>query len=232
MTASYADRIQKDARRASTEPEPHVQTLRVLVVDDHLLMRMGLRSAISDDKHLSVCGEAGTVAKAVEIYRTLRPDVTLMDLRLPDGSGVDATSAIRAEFPDARIILVSSFAPDEEIYAAFQAGARAYVLKTIDAGDLRALIHAVMRGERHVPTDVAARLASRNPQSDLTDRERTVLQLVVRGRRNREIASALDIAEGTVKGHVQTILLKLGVADRTEAATAAIQRGIVHLDLA
>jgi two-component system NarL family response regulator len=205
-------------------------SLRVLVVDDHLLFRMGLRNALADDPRISVCGEAGTAARAVAAYRALRPDVTLMDLRLPDASGVEATAAIRAEFPEARVVLISSFAPEEEIYAAFQAGARAYVLKSIDDGDLRALLHAVMRGERHVPPEVAARLAARNPQSDLTDRERSVLHLVARGRRNREIAETLAIAEGTVKGHVQTILLKLGVADRTEAATAAITRGIVHLD--
>jgi two-component system NarL family response regulator len=207
----------------------HRGTLRVLLVDDHALMRMGLTSVIVGDPGLAVCGEAGTASQAVERYRTVRPDVVLMDLRLPDASGAVATSRICSEFPGARILVISCFAPDEEIHAAFQAGARGYVSKTIEAGDLRAVIHAIARGERHVPADVAARLAARNPQSDLTDRERSVLQLVVRGRRNRGIAETLGIAEGTVKAHIQNILLKLGVIDRTEAATVAIERGIVHL---
>jgi DNA-binding NarL/FixJ family response regulator len=200
---------------------------RVLVVDDHALMRMGLTNALSGDAGLTVCGEAGTAAKGIEIYRALRPDVVLMDLRLPDISGAKATAIIRAEFPDARIILISSFSPDEEIYDALRAGARAYVPKTIDVNDLRAVIHAVVRGERHLSAELAARLAARNPHCEVTDRERSVLQLIVQGSRNREIANALGISEGTVKAHVQTILLKLGVADRTGAATIAIQRGIV-----
>jgi two-component system NarL family response regulator len=233
MTIQCLEMNAKDARkigsRADAPAETRTDTVRVLIVDDHLLVRIGLRTVISDDPRLSVCGEAANVAKAVEAYRVQKPDVVLMDLRLPDGSGVDATAAIRAEFPEARVIVVSSFAPDEEIHAAVQAGARAYVMKTIEANDLRAVIYAVMRGERHIPAEVAGRLATRNPQSDLTERERAVLQLVVRGKRNREIAETLDIAEGTVKGHVQTILLKLGVTDRTEAATVAIERGIVHL---
>jgi DNA-binding NarL/FixJ family response regulator len=202
---------------------------RVLLVNDHMLVRMGLTNAISEDPRLVVCGEAGTAAKGVEMYRALRPDVVLMDLRLPDFSGARATAAIRVEFPDARIILISSFSLDEEIHAALEAGARAYVPKSIDAADLRAVVHAVLRGERHVGRELAARLAARNPHSELTGRERDVLELVVRGRRNREIAKELGICEGTVKAHVQTILLKLGVAHRTAAAMVALQRGIVHL---
>jgi DNA-binding NarL/FixJ family response regulator len=204
-------------------------SVRVLLVDDHALMRMGLASAISGEPGLAVCGEASTAAKGIELYRALRPDVVLMDLRLPDQSGVRAIAAIRKEFADARIILISSFSPDEEIYAAMQAGARAYVPKSIEAGDLRAVIGAVMRGERHLSGEIAVRLAARNPHSELTDRERNVLERIARGRRNREIGSELGICEGTVKAHVQTILLKLGVTDRTEAAIVAVQRGIVHV---
>jgi two-component system NarL family response regulator len=229
MTIQCVELNRKAVHNPPSRGEVSAHGLRVLIVDDHLLVRIGLKAVISDDPRLTVCGEAGSVAKAVEMYRAHRPDVVLMDLRLPDGSGVDATAAIRAEFPEARVIVISSFAPDEEIHAAVQAGARAYVMKTIEGNDLRAVIYAVMRGERHIPAEVASRLATRNPQSDLTERERAVLQLVVRGKRNREIADALEIAEGTVKGHMQTILLKLGVTDRTEAATVAIERGIVHL---
>jgi len=229
MTLQLAESDRKDSRRILGDHERARATVRVLLVDDHALMRMGLTSAISAEPGLTVCGEAGTAAKGVEMYRALRPDVVLMDLRLPDFSGAKATVAIREEFPEARIILISSFSPDEEIHAALQAGARAYVPKTIDVGDLRAVIFAVMRGERHVSSEVAARLAARNPHSELTDRERGVLQLIVRGRRNREIAEELAISEGTVKAHGQTILLTLGVTDRTEAAMVAIQRGIVSL---
>jgi DNA-binding NarL/FixJ family response regulator len=227
MTLQLAEMGPKDAARNGDDHDRLRATVRVLLVDDHALMRMGLTNAICAEPGLTVCGEAGTAAKGISMYRALRPDVVLMDLRLPDFSGAKATAAIRAEFPEARIILISSFSPDEEIHAAFQAGARAFIPKTIDAGDLRAVIHAVMRGERHVSGEVAGRLAARNPHSELTDREREVLQLVVRGRRNREIAEELAISEGTVKAHVQTILLKLGVIDRTEAAMVAIQRGIV-----
>ncbi len=203
---------------------------RVLLVDDHSVMRIGLAGAISCDPHLSVCGEGRTAAEGIERYRSLRPDVTVMDLRLPDASGTTATRTIRDEFPDARIIVLSAFAPEEEIYAAFAAGARAYVLKTIEAPDLRAVIHAVVRGERYVAAEVAQRLANRTTQSDLSEREREVLRLVTRGKRNRAIADALGITEGTVKTYVGNILLKLGVRDRTAAAIAAIERGFACLD--
>jgi DNA-binding NarL/FixJ family response regulator len=203
--------------------------LRVLLVDDHALMRLGLVSVIVAEPGMEVCGEASTGGRAIDLYRTLRPDVVLMDLRLPDLSGVEATTAIRGEFPEARVVVISSFAPDEEVYAAIAAGALAYVLKTIESDELVSVIRKVAAGQRHIPPEIAARLASRIPRSELTDRERTVLRLVVRGRRNREIAEELGISEGTVKTHVGNILLKLGVADRTEAATVAIERGIVTL---
>jgi two-component system, NarL family, response regulator len=205
------------------------QTIRILLVDDHSLMRTGLASAIVVDPLLTVCGEAATAANAIQLYRDLRPDVALMDLRLPDSSGILATKAICGEFPEAKIIVVSTFAADEEIHGALEAGARAYLVKTIEASDLRAVIHAVQRGERYLPPEIAARLAHRNPQSDLTERELGVLQHIVRGRRNKEIAEALGITEGTVKTHVANILVKLGAGDRTQAVTLAIQRGIVHV---
>jgi two-component system NarL family response regulator len=204
-------------------------TINVLLVDDHALMRVGLASVIAGEPGMQVCGEASTGARGVELYRSLRPDVVLMDLRLPDFSGVVATEAIRTEFPDAKLVVISSFAPDEEVYAAISAGAQAYVLKTIEADELLSVIRKVASGQRHIPVEIAARLAARIPRSELTDRERDVLRLLVRGRRNREIADDLGITEGTVKSHVGNILLKLGVVDRTEAATVAIERGIVTL---
>lgn len=201
----------------------------VLVVDDHALMRVGLANVIATAPGLSICGEASNGAHAIELYRELRPDIVLMDLRLPDTNGVSVTASLCQEFPAAKVIIISSFALDEEIYDAISAGARAYLLKTIEADQLIEVIRKVASGQRHIPPDIAKRLAARTPRSELTDRERNVLQLVVRGRRNREIADELGISEGTVKTHVANILQKLGVADRTEAATAAIERGIVKL---
>jgi DNA-binding NarL/FixJ family response regulator len=211
------------------ETETVSRTLSVLLVDDHALMRIGLANVIATDPGMSICGEASNGAQALELYRSLRPDITLMDLRLPDTSGAKMTETIRGEFPEAKIIVISSFAPDEEVYAAVQAGARAYLLKTIEADHLIDVIRKVAAGQRHIPPEIAKRLAARIPRSELTERERGVLALVVRGRRNREIADELGITEGTVKTHVANILNKLGVTDRTEAATAAIERGIVKL---
>jgi two-component system NarL family response regulator len=201
--------------------------LRVLLVDDHALVRIGLASVIADEPGMEVCGQATTGMHAIETYRALRPDVVLLDMRLPDISGVQVTTALRQEFPEARIMIISSYAADEEIYAALAAGAQAYVLKTIEVDDLVEVIRAVAAGQRHIPADIAARLAACIHRSDLTDRERDVLRLLGHGRRNREIAEDLGIASTTVKTHVGSILLKLGVTDRTEAATIAIERGII-----
>ncbi len=205
-------------------------SLRILLVDDHALVRIGVASVIGAEPGMQVCGAASTGARALELYRTLQPDIVLMDLRLPDQSGASATLAIRQEFPEAKIIVLSSFTPDEEIYSVFAAGAQAYLLKTVEAEELIDVIRKVAGGLRHIPAEIAVRLAGRIPQSGLTEREHDVLRLLVRGRRNREIADNLGIAAGTVKTHVENILLKLGVTDRTEAATAAIERGIVTLD--
>ncbi len=204
-------------------------TLRVLVVDDHPLVRTGLTRVIGTDLGLKLCGEAGSGAQAIELYRSLKPDVVLMDLRLPDRSGVETTEAIRREFPDARIVVISSFAPDEEVYAALAAGAQAYVLKSGEPEEILAAIHTVASGERHIAPEIAARLGARLSRASLSDRERDVLRLLVRGRRNRQIAEDLGISESTIKTHVRSILLKLGVADRTEAATVAIERGFITL---
>ena len=204
--------------------------LRILLVDDHALMRLGLATVIAGEPDMEVCGQAGTGDQAIALFRVARPDVTLMDMRLPDRSGAEAIRAIRQEFPDARILVISTFAADEEVYTAITAGALGYVLKTVESEELVEVIRRTAQGQRHIPPEVGARLADRIPLSDLTARERLVLTLLVRGRRNRQIAEELGISEGTVKSHVSNIMLKLGVADRTEAATVAIERGLIHLD--
>ena len=203
--------------------------LRLLLVDDHYLVRVGLSSIIALEKDITVCAEAATGEQAVTLFRTQRPDVTLMDLRLPGMSGAEATRAIRDEFPDARIIVLSTYSTDEEIYGALQAGAMAYLLKSVQREELVQAIRKAASGERHIPPDLAARLAARQPRSQLSPRELDVLRLIVGGKRNKEIAGSLQISEGTVKIHVSNILTKLGVFDRTEAVTAALRRGIVQL---
>jgi two-component system NarL family response regulator len=204
--------------------------LKIMLVDDHYLVRMGLASVIALEPDMTVCAEASSGEQAVALFRQHRPDVILMDLRLPGMSGLDTTRTIRREFPDARIIVLSTYISDEEIYTALQAGAMAYLVKSVQREELVDAMRKAAAGRRHIQPEVAARLADRMSRSDLSGRERDVLRLLVGGKRNREIATALDIAEGTVKLHVSSILGKLGVVDRTEAVTVALQRGIVQLD--
>lgn len=204
--------------------------IRILLVDDHYLVRVGLSSIINFEPDMTVVAEATSGEQAVELFRKHRPDVTLMDLRLPGIGGVEAMTAIRQEFPAARIIVISIREGDEEVYRAFQAGARSYLPKHVTREELLKAVRATHAGQYHIPPEVGSRLAERMPRSDLSPRELEVLELVVRGKRNKEIAAALDITEGTVKLHVSSILGKLGVHDRTEAVTTALQRGIVQLD--
>lgn len=204
--------------------------LKVMLVDDHYLVRMGLTSVINLEPDMTVCAEASTGEQAISMYRSLRPDVLLMDLRLPGMSGVEATQRIRVDFPEARIIVLSTYISDEDIYAALQAGAMAYLVKSVGRDELAQAIRKAVAGRRHIPSDVAARLADRMSRTNLSTRELDVLRLLVGGKRNREIALSLDITEGTVKLHVSSILGKLGATDRTEAVTVALQRGIVQLD--
>jgi DNA-binding NarL/FixJ family response regulator len=205
-------------------------TLRIMLVDDHYLVRMGLKSILALEPDMTVCAEATTGEQARALFRAHRPDVTLMDLRLPGMSGSEAVHEIRMEFPDARIVMISTYVGDEEIYGALQAGAMAYLTKSVQREELTEAIRKAAAGQRHIPPDVAARLAERVTRSQLSARELDVLRLLVAGRRNREIAGALVITEGTVKLHVSSILGKLGAVDRTEAVTVAIQRGIVRLN--
>ncbi len=203
--------------------------LKIMIVDDHYLVRVGLASIIALEPDMTVCAEASSGEQAQVLFRTHDPDVTLMDLRLPGMNGVETTKAIRREFPDARILMLSTYVTDEEIYGALQAGAMAYLVKSVQREELIRAIRKAAVGQRHIPPEVAARLADRVARSELSMRELEVLRLLVGGRRNREIAGALDITEGTVKLHVSSILGKLGVSDRTEAVTVALQRGIVQL---
>jgi DNA-binding NarL/FixJ family response regulator len=203
--------------------------LKIMIVDDHYLVRVGLASIIALEPDMTVCAEASSGEQAKALFRTHDPDVTLMDLRLPGMNGVETIKAIRRDFPDARILMLSTYVTDEEIYGALQAGAMAYLVKSVQREELIRAIRKAAVGQRHIPPEVAARLADRVARSELSTRELEVLRLLVGGRRNREIASALDITEGTVKLHVSSILGKLGVSDRTEAVTVALQRGIVQL---
>jgi DNA-binding NarL/FixJ family response regulator len=204
--------------------------IRILIADDHFVVRMGLSTLINIQDDMSVVAEAANGKQAVEMFRALQPDVTLMDLRMPEMSGVEAIIAIRAQEPDARIIVLTTYDGDEDIYRAFQAGARAYLLKDMHHDDLLGALRAVHQGQRFIPPAIANRLAERIPRSELTTRELEVLKLIVKGMSNREIAATLFITEGTVKIHVNNLLGKLGVSDRTKAATTALQRGIVHLE--
>jgi DNA-binding NarL/FixJ family response regulator len=204
--------------------------VRLLVVDDHHIVRQGLVALLATVPEMQVVAEASDGQQAVALYRQHHPDVTLMDLRMNAMNGVETTRAIRAEFPNARIIVLTTFDGDEDIYRALQAGARGYLLKGMDTEELLAAIRTVHSGKSRIPAPVAERLAERMNTPSLTDRETEVLRLIVGGNSNKEIAAALFISEATVKTHINSLLSKLGVSDRTQAATTALQRGIVHFD--
>ena len=178
---------------------------------------------------MTVVAQAGTGEEALELFRRNKPDVTLMDLRLPGIGGVEAIAAMRTTRPDARFIVVTTYDGDEDIHRALEAGAQGYIIKGMPYQTLVEAIHRVHLGKRFLPPPVANTLASRMPDSDLSPREMEVLLLLVAGRSNKEIAQTLDIAEATVKSHVSTILMRLGVEDRTQAVVTALQRGLVHL---
>lgn len=204
--------------------------IRVLVVEDHNVVRQGLVALLNVVDGLTVVGEAADGQEAIEQYRKHQPDVTLMDLRLPRMGGVEAIQQIRLDAPQARVIVLTTYDGDEDIYRALKAGARAYLLKGMTSEDLVTTIRAVHAGKSHIPPAIAERLAERMGTEDLTPREFEVLTEIVNGHSNKEIASALNVSEATVKTHINSLLGKLGVTDRTQAATAAIQRGIVPLE--
>ncbi len=207
-------------------PEP----IRLLVVDDHPVVRGGLVALLGTVDDMKVVAEADDGREAFEQYSLHQPDVTLMDFRLRTVGGVDAIQLIRAKWPAARVIVLTTFDGDEDIYKAIQAGAKAYLLKGMSVEELISTIRSVHQGRTRIPAAIAEKLAERLAGPQLTNRELEVLQLIVRGRSNKEIGIDLSISEATVKTHINTLLSKLGVSDRTQASTAAIQRGIVHLD--
>jgi DNA-binding NarL/FixJ family response regulator len=205
------------------------EAIRILVADDHNVVRQGLVALIKTVPDMTVVAEAADGAQAVEMFRQHRPDVTIMDLRLPGMSGVDAIMHIRRDFPSARILVLTTFDGDENIFRALQAGARGYLLKDMFGDELMEAIRSVHAGKTRIPAPIAQRLAERMGGPSLTNRELDVLKLIVSGKSNKDIGAELTISEATVKTHINSILSKLGVSDRTQAATTALQRGIVEL---
>jgi two-component system, NarL family, response regulator len=204
--------------------------IRILIADDHPIVRTGLVTLIGGQPDMKVIGEAANGKEAIDQFRLLQPDVLLIDIRMPVMSGVDATIAIRHEFPQSRIIVLTTYEADEDIVRTLRAGAQGYLLKDTIGDEMLEAIRAVHAGQRRVAPAVGARLAERVTGAELTVRELEVLKLMSRGGTNKELANSLSISEGTVKGHVNNILSKLGVTDRTMAVTTALQRGIIHLD--
>jgi len=207
-----------------------VTSIRILVVEDHPIVRQGLVALLNVVDGVEVVGEAADGVEAVKEFELRHPDVTLIDLRLPKMSGVEVIQRIRADHAQARFIVLTTYDGDEDIYRALQAGARAYLLKGMTVEVLISAIRSVHAGKSIIPPAIAQKLAERMSTEQLTQREQDVLEQIVRGKSNKEIGAVLDISEATVKTHVNNLLGKLGVEDRTQAATAAIQRGLVQLD--
>jgi two-component system NarL family response regulator len=205
-------------------------SIRILVVEDHPIVRQGLIALLSVVEGVEVVGEAANGADAVKEFAVCQPDVTLIDLRLPKMGGVEVIQKVRANHAQARFIVLTTYDGDEDIYRALQAGARAYLLKGMSVEVLISTIRSVHAGKSIIPPAIAQKLAERMATEQLTQREQDVLEQIVRGKSNKEIGTWLDISEATVKTHINNLLGKLGVDDRTQAATAAIQRGLVQLD--
>jgi DNA-binding NarL/FixJ family response regulator len=204
--------------------------IRVLCADDHPLVRKGIASILANETDVVLVGEAGSGEEAVEQFRKLKPDVVLMDLRMPDMNGIEATRIIRAEAPETKIIALTSYDGDQDIYRAIEAGVRGYILKEMVHTEVLRAIRTVHSGKRLMPAEVAERLSEYFPQMALTPREVEVLRLVAKGMANKEIAHQLGTASGTIKMHIQNILAKLDASDRTHAVTIALERGILHLE--
>ncbi len=214
---------------SSPKPGTSPTVIRVLTVDDHALIREGVAALIADQKDMRLVGEASNGREAIEQFRSHRPDVTLMDLQMPEMNGIDSLIAIRSEFPDARIIVLTTYAGDVLCKRAMKAGAQAYILKGNVRKDLLDTIRAVRAGKKILHAEVAAELAIHAADDALSEREIEVLSLIAAGNSNKLVADQLAISEDTVKGHVKNILSKLGVNDRTHAVTAALKRGIIEL---
>jgi two-component system NarL family response regulator len=208
----------------------HSSRIRTMIVEDHFVVRVGLTSIINSQPDMVNVAEAGNGTQAVELFVKHQPDVTLMDLRLPGLSGIEAITAILAPFPKARIIMLSSFGGQENVFRAFQAGARAYFLKDVKGRDLLDAIRAVHAGQRPVPPEIASCLAERLPGPELSAREAEILRLISNGQTNKQIAASLGISEGTVRVHASNVFAKLGCSDRAQAVAVAFQRGIVCIE--
>jgi DNA-binding NarL/FixJ family response regulator len=211
--------------KSGTDSKP----IRILIVDDHPIMRVGIAAILNAQADMQVIGQAGTAADAVRLFVAERPELTLMDLRLPDKSGVEAIRAIRAFSPKAKIVVLTTYEGDEDIHQALQAGAQGYLIKGTPHDALVKALYRVHGGHRYLPQVVSQTLSSRMPGSNLSHREQEVLQLLFEGKSNRGIARQLDIKEATVKSHVSVILMRLNVADRTQAVVEGLKRGLVHL---
>jgi DNA-binding NarL/FixJ family response regulator len=203
--------------------------IRVLAVDDHELVRKGLAAILATETELELVAQANDGAEALRLFREYLPDVTLMDLRLPDKNGIEVTREIRSEFPEAKIIALISYDGDQDIYKALEAGVRGYLLKEMVHTEIVRAIRVVHSGKRFIPAEVTQQLNGFFPEVALTRREIEVLSLIARGFGNKEVGDVLGTAPGTVKAHVQSILGKLGAKDRTHAVTIALRRGIIHL---
>ncbi|HXB75415.1 MAG TPA: response regulator transcription factor [Candidatus Acidoferrales bacterium] len=213
----------------STDSSMKIGPIRILTADDHHLLRYGIAALVGSVPDMELVAQASTGPEAIEQFRLHQPDVTLMDLQMPGMNGIEAMIGIRSEFPNARIIVLTTYAGDVQVTRALKAGARAYLLKGRLAGELLETIRAVHAGQRRIPQEVAAELAEHIGESGLTEREMEVLRLIAAGNANKEIAAQLSIAEETVKRHVTGILAKLGANDRTHAVTIGLKRGIIEL---
>lgn len=202
--------------------------IRVFSVDDHPLLREGIAAIINNQPDMQIVAQAATGSEAIQMFREHQPDITLMDLRLPDISGIDTLIAIRKDFPEARIIMLTTFEGDVDIRRSLEAGARGYMLKNMPPNELIEVIRQVHKGKKRIPAQVAAQLAEYFGDDDLTDREVEVLRQIASGNRNRDIADHLFISEETVKVHIKHIMEKLGASDRTESVAIAVRRGIIH----
>jgi two-component system NarL family response regulator len=219
----------------SAEPRPEgtapaAGRIRVAVFDDHTMVREGIVALLQMQEDFEIVGQAGDGVSAIEFYRTHRPDVALVDLRMPGKDGVAVIAAVRQEFPAARFLVLTTYDGEDDISRALHAGARGYLLKGASRTALAEAIRAVHAGQRYVAPDLADRLLPRPSDEELTDREVEVLRAIAKGMANKEIAEALHISESTVKGHVNNLLAKLGVSDRTKALVVALRRGLVQLD--
>ena len=210
-------------------PKKDTSKIRVLVVDDHPIMRIGIAAIIQATPDMTTVAQAGSGEQAIEMFERHLPDITLMDLRLPGISGVEAIRTLMARHPSAKFVVLTTYEGDEDIHQALEAGARSYIIKGMPHDALVSALRRVHAGGRFLPPPVSRALSSRVPKSELSTREREVLDLIARGRSNKEIAALLGIAESTVKCHVSVILMRLNVEDRTQAVVTALQRGIVHL---